>query len=78
MPNIPKPSLTSDWYKNSVTSLLIGNVENNENSRGQKCPLQGVTGFNQVAINLKLILDIAFCDYDEEKKRKKNIRFLPR
>ena len=25
MPNIPKASLTSDWWKNSVTSLLIDN-----------------------------------------------------
>ena len=42
-----------------------GNVENNKN-RGQKFPLQGVTGFNQVVIKLQLILDIAFCDYEEE------------
>ena len=42
------------------------NVENNKNNRGQKYPLQGVTGFNQV--KLQLILDIAFCDYEEEKK----------
>ena len=27
--------------ENLVTSLLIGNVENNENNRGQKYPLQG-------------------------------------
>ena len=66
MPNIPKPSLTSDWQKNSVTSLLIGNVENNENNRGQKCTLQGVSGFNQVVIKLQLILTITICDYDEE------------
>ena len=66
MPNIPKPSLTSDWQKNSVTSLLIGKVENNENNRGQKYTLQGVTGFNQVVIKLQLILTITICDYDEE------------
>ena len=52
---------------NSVTSLLIDNVENNENNRGQKYPLQGVTGFNQVVIKLQLILTITICDYDEEK-----------
>ena len=34
----------------------------------KKYPLQGVTGFNQVVIKLQLILDIAFCDYEEEKK----------
>ena len=49
--NIPEASLTSDWQKNSVTSLQIGNVENNESNRGQKYPLQGVTRFNQVVIN---------------------------
>ena len=32
-----------------------------------KHPLQGVTGFNQVVIKLQLILEIAICDYDEEK-----------
>ena len=47
-------------------SLSGGNVENNKNNRGQKYPLQGVTGFNQVVIKLQLILDIAFCDYEEE------------
>ena len=36
--------------QNSVTSLLIDNVENN---RGQKYPLQGVTRFNQVVIKLQ-------------------------
>ena len=59
--------LASHWWKNSVTSLLIDNVENNENNRGQKYPLQGVTGFNQVVIKLQLILTITICDYDEEK-----------
>ena len=68
--NIPEASLTSDWWTNTVTSLLIDNVENNENNRGQRYPLQGVTGFNQVVIKLQLILDIAFCDYEEEKERK--------
>ena len=38
------------------------------NNRGQKYPLQGMTGFNQVVIKLQLILDIAFCDYEEEQK----------
>ena len=47
---------------------IRGNVENNKNNGGQKFPLQGVTGFNQVAIKLQLILDIAFCDYEEEEK----------
>ena len=51
-----------------VTSLLIDNVENNENNRGQRYPLQGVTRFNQVVIKLQLISAIAFCDYDEEYK----------
>ena len=37
------------------------------NNRGQKYPLQGVTGFNQVVIKLQLILMITICDYDEEK-----------
>ena len=46
---------------------IRGNVENNKNNRGQKYPLQGVTGFNQLVIKLQLILDIAFCDYEEEK-----------
>ena len=63
--NIPEASLTSDWQ--TVTSLLIDNVENNENNRGQKYPLQGVTRFNQVVIKLQLISAIAFCDYEEEK-----------
>ena len=31
---------------------VIGNVENNEN-RGQKYPLQGLTRFNQVVIKLQ-------------------------
>ena len=34
----------------------------------KKYPLQGMTGFNQAVIKLQLILNIAFCDYDEEKK----------
>ena len=50
-----------------VTSLLIDNVENNENNREQKYPLQGVTGFNQVVIKRQLILTITIYDYDEEK-----------
>ena len=37
---------------------------------GQKYLLQGVTGFNQVVIKLQLVLEIAFCDYGEEKKLK--------
>ena len=74
--NIPEASLTSDWWKNSVTSLLIDNVENNENNRGQKYPLQGVTRFNQVVIKLQLITAIAFCNYEEEKKTYAT-RFLP-
>ena len=37
-------------------------------NRGQKYPLQGVTGFNQVVIKLQLILNIiTICDYNEEK-----------
>ena len=48
------------------------NVENNENNRGQKYPLPGVTRFNQVVIKLQFISAIAFCDYEEEKKT--NIR----
>ena len=68
--NIPEASLTSDWSKNSVTSLLIDNVENNENNnRGQKYPLQGVTRFNQVVIKLQLISVNDFCDHEEEKKQ---------
>ena len=43
-------------------------VEDNENNRGQKYPLQGVTGFNQVVIKLQLIFNITICDYDEEKE----------
>ena len=35
-------------------------------------PIRGLTGFNQVVIKLQLILDISFCDYEEEKKKKKN------
>ena len=35
-------------------------------NRGQKYPLQGMTGFNQVVIKLQLILTITICDYDEE------------
>ena len=66
--NIPEASLASDWQKNTVTSFRIGDVENSKNNRGQKYPLQGVTGFNQVVIKLQLILNIAFCDYDEENK----------
>ena len=42
-------------------------MANNENNREQTYPLQGVTGFNQVVIKLKLILTITICDYDEEK-----------
>ena len=37
-------------------------------NRGQKYSLQGVTGFIQVVIKLQLILNITFCDYDEEEK----------
>ena len=44
-------------------------VEDNESNRGQKYPLQGVTGFNQIVIKLKLIFNITICDYDEEKKK---------
>ena len=46
MATIPKVLDLRSWLfdvrlvENSVTSLLIGNVENNEN-RGQKYPLQG-------------------------------------
>ena len=36
-------------------------------NRGQKYPIEGVTGFNQVVIKLQLILTITICDYDEEK-----------
>ena len=35
-------------------------------NRGQKYPLHGVTGFNQVVIKLQLILTITICDHDEE------------
>ena len=45
---------------------LSGVMLKTKNNRGQKYPLQGVTGFNQVVIKLQLILDIAFCDYEEE------------
>ena len=41
-----------------------------------KYPLRGMTGFNQVVIKLQLILNITFCDYDEEKKTYAP-RFLP-
>ena len=37
-------------------------VEDNENNRGQKYPLQEVTGFNQVVIKLQLIFNITICD----------------
>ena len=53
-------------------------VENNENNRGQKYPLLGVTGFNQVVIKLQLILNITFCDYDEEKEKEKEKNIRPR
>ena len=36
-------------------------------TRGQRYPLQGVTGFNQVVIKLQLILTITICEYDEGK-----------
>ena len=36
-----------------------------------------MTGFNQVVIKLQLILDIAFCDYAEEKKKTYATGFLP-
>ena len=32
-------------------------VEDNENNKGQKYPLQEVTGFNQVVIKLQLIFN---------------------
>ena len=38
-----------------ITSLLIGNVENNENNRGTKISPLGGTGFNQVLIQVQLI-----------------------
>ena len=75
-PPFQKPSSVHDlrpWLFD-VTSLLIGNVENNENNTGQKYPLQGVTGFNQVLIKLQLILTITICDYDEEKYDDKDTR----
>ena len=66
-------NVTSDEYKGSFLppSLIKTQkiVEDNESNRGQKYPLQGVTGFNQIVIKLKLIFNITICDYDEEKKR---------
>ena len=44
-------------------------VEDNESNRGQKYPLQEVTGFNQVVIKLQLIFNTTICDYDEEKNK---------
>ena len=35
-----------------------------------------MTGFNQVVIKLQFILDIAFCDYDEEKEEKQDAKIL--
>ena len=52
-------------------------VEDNENNRGQKYPLQGVTGFNQVVIKLQLIFNITICDYNEEKRIKRQIKRYP-
>ena len=49
----------------SLSGVMLKTIRTN---RGQKYPFQGVTGFNQVVIKLQLILDIAFCDYEEEKK----------
>ena len=41
------------WTTFVETAVYTQNVEDNENNRGQKYPLQGVTGFNQVAIKLQ-------------------------
>ena len=65
-------NVTSDEQKGSFLppSLMKTQkiVEDNENNRGQKNPLQGVTGFNQVEIKLQLIFNITIWDYDEEKE----------
>ena len=50
-----------------TASMPPRGITRNKNNRGQKYPLQGVTGFNQLVIKLQLIFDIAFCDYEEEK-----------
>ena len=50
----------------SLSGVMLKTIRTIEDKNIPSMPIQGVTGFNQVVIKLQLILDIAFCDYEEE------------
>ena len=62
---------------NSLLGVMLKTIRTIEDKNIPS--IQGVTGFNQVVIKLQLILDIAFCDYEEKIKIKTYATgFLPR